>query len=264
MATLHDIYEQLIQPWPAAELQLLPKAVTQDGSKALALPYMNSRMVTDRLDKAAGPGNWSDHYEILAHHIGTKNERWWAVVRCQLTVLGVTVEGIGEAEWVPGSGGNNEVFKAAESDALKRAAVKVGIGRYLSTLPKRYLAYDNQKKRFTEPYKLGDAQITRTAPHAGGDSNGADGAGEQQASAGGNGKPKQVTDEQLSSAVAKWEKKHGKQATLQDKAAIRRWLATGQLPTNGDAPAQPAPQPAAQPAPQPVAAGGVSAEEEIF
>jgi hypothetical protein len=38
--------------------------------------------------------------------------------------------------------------KAAFSDALKRAAVKFGIGRYLYRLPAQWLEYDPQKRQF--------------------------------------------------------------------------------------------------------------------
>jgi hypothetical protein len=39
-------------------------------------------------------------------------------------------------------------LKAAFSDALKRAAVKFGVGRYLYRLPAQWVDYDAQKRRF--------------------------------------------------------------------------------------------------------------------
>lgn len=38
--------------------------------------------------------------------------------------------------------------KAAFSDALKRAAVKLGIGRYLYRLPRQWVDWDAQKRQF--------------------------------------------------------------------------------------------------------------------
>src|SRR5262249_30021593 len=45
-------------------------------------------------------------------------------------------------------------LKAAFSDALKRAAVKFGIGRYLYRLPQTWGDYDPQKKQIVKPPPL--------------------------------------------------------------------------------------------------------------
>ena len=47
-------------------------------------------------------------------------------------------------------------MKAAFSDALKRAAVKFGVGRYLYRLPAQWLDYDSQKRQFARPPTLPD------------------------------------------------------------------------------------------------------------
>jgi hypothetical protein len=39
-------------------------------------------------------------------------------------------------------------LKAAFSDALKRAAVKYGVGRYLYRLPSQWVDYDPQRRQF--------------------------------------------------------------------------------------------------------------------
>jgi len=41
-------------------------------------------------------------------------------------------------------------LKAAFSDALKRAAIKLGIGRYLYRLPRQWVDYDPQSKQFAK------------------------------------------------------------------------------------------------------------------
>jgi hypothetical protein len=54
-------------------------------------------------------------------------------------------------------------LKAAFSDALKRAAVKFGIGRYLYRLPQQWADYDPAKRQFAAPPRLPDwAQARRT------------------------------------------------------------------------------------------------------
>src|SRR5438874_594827 len=116
---LEDIYDQLVAPFDARAIKLKPQSV-KDG-QALALPYIDSRAVQERLDQVVGPDGWSDSYQVISK----------GAVLCRLTVLGVTKEGIGEAGGTPGE----EALKSAESDSLKRSAVKFGIGRYLYRLP---------------------------------------------------------------------------------------------------------------------------------
>ncbi|RTH01947.1 Rad52/22 double-strand break repair protein, partial [Thermus scotoductus] len=54
-------------------------------------------------------------------------------VRCRLTILGITKEDVGEGD----------SLKAAFSDALKRAAVKFGVSRYLYSLPSQWVDLDD-------------------------------------------------------------------------------------------------------------------------
>ena len=49
--------------------------------------------------------------------------------------------------------------KAAFSDALKRAAVKFGIGRYLYRLPAQWVDYDSHKREFVKPPTLPAAAV---------------------------------------------------------------------------------------------------------
>src|SRR5262249_14174357 len=56
-------------------------------------------------------------------------------------------------------------LKAAFSDALKRAAVKFGIGRYLYRLPSQWVDYDDKKRRFVrQPQLPGPAPLAISAP----------------------------------------------------------------------------------------------------
>lgn len=99
----------------------------RDGKhKALALAYIDARDVMDRLDGVCGPENWSDRMEE------TPKGRI-------LCTISINVNG----EWVSkgdGAGDTDvEGEKGALSDALKRAAVKWGVGRYLYDMPKIYV-----------------------------------------------------------------------------------------------------------------------------
>src|SRR5262249_44867130 len=50
---------------------------------------------------------------------------------------------------------------AAFSDALKRAAVKFGVGRYLYRLPQQWCDYDPQKRRFVKEPALPESALPK-------------------------------------------------------------------------------------------------------
>ena len=85
------------------------------GSKELS--YIDARDVMQRLDEVVGIDGWQDKYEWIGQRI--------------ICTLSVRIGG----EWVTKSDGADdsqiEGAKGGISDALKRAAVKFGIGRYL-------------------------------------------------------------------------------------------------------------------------------------
>ncbi|WP_279232354.1 Rad52/Rad22 family DNA repair protein [Thermus albus] len=124
---MKEIYEQLAQPFPPQEVGWKVQTVNRDRTRGLVVAYVDARTVLDRLDEVVGPEGWQDAYEVLAdrEHNGTR----LVEVKCRLTVLGVTKEDVGEGD----------TLKAAFSDALKRAAVKFGIGRYLYRLEKTWV-----------------------------------------------------------------------------------------------------------------------------
>ncbi len=144
---MDEVWQKLSEPFPPGEVQWRIEALSRDKKRALVVPYVDARTVLDRLDRAVGPEGWQDAYEVLADaertvkdERGERRERL-VEVKCRLTVLGVTKEDVGEGD----------SLKAAFSDALKRAAVKFGVGRYLYRLEKQWVDYDPEKGRFTPP-----------------------------------------------------------------------------------------------------------------
>jgi hypothetical protein len=126
----------LAVPFPAEAVGW--KAQTVKGERALAVAYIDARDVMDRLDAAVGPAGWQDVY--VFHPDGT--------VRCRLSLRldgeWITKEDVGGPSEQPDEG---DKVKAAVSDALKRAAVKWGIGRYLYRLEAVWCDYDPQRKQ---------------------------------------------------------------------------------------------------------------------
>jgi hypothetical protein len=133
-----DLSLALTAPFPPEAVRFVPIAVK--GAKALAAAYLDARAIMQRLDSVFGVGGWSDSYEVLPS----------GSVVC---TLAVKVDG----EWVQktdvGSPSEQsdagDKLKAAFTDALKRAAVKLGIGRCLYRLQNQWLDFDPQTRRFT-------------------------------------------------------------------------------------------------------------------
>jgi hypothetical protein len=133
----------LAMPFNLSEVKFKPQAVK--NNRALALAYVDARVIQDRLDEVLGVEGWQDEYQLLPD----------GSVVCKLTLkLGdqwITKMDVGSPSEQPDSG---DRLKAAFSDALKRAAVKFGIGRYLYRLPSQWADYDPVKKQFSRTPQL--------------------------------------------------------------------------------------------------------------
>src|SRR5439155_18577741 len=98
--------------------------------------------IQERLDAVCG-ASWEARYEFL---------EGGAVLCC----LRLQVDGSWHERCDVGQCGKGEEngIKAGVSDSFKRAARCWGIGRYLTRIPKQWVGYDAQKRRFTEEPKL--------------------------------------------------------------------------------------------------------------
>lgn len=140
---VNEIMNALVEPFEPSEVKSKPVVIS--GNSAMALFYVDARVIQDRLDKVLGVEGWQDDYECLP----------CGSVVCRLRVkLGeewLTKVDVGSPSEQPNDG---DKLKAAFSDALKRAAVKFGVGRYLYRVPSQWCDYDPQKKRFVTPPQL--------------------------------------------------------------------------------------------------------------
>lgn len=138
-----SIARALADPFPADAIGWKPQTVS--GNRCLAVAYIDARDVMDRLDDVMGPAGWQDHYQFLPS----------GLVLCTLRLH------LGD-DWIEKSdvGGESEQKdqgdrqKAAVSDALKRAAVKFGIGRYIYRLEHQWVDFDPKTKRIAKPPRL--------------------------------------------------------------------------------------------------------------
>ncbi len=136
-----EMQQQLLAPFPDNVVGWKPQVTTKGRAKeeiirngirvAGCVAHIDARNVMDRLDETVGVGGWSDFYE----RIGDRH------IKCTLIVLGVSKQDVGQTN----EGGFADPVKSAFSDALKRTAVKFGIGRYLYGMPMQWLPYDGYK-----------------------------------------------------------------------------------------------------------------------
>ena len=138
-----DILAALSAPFDPSEVKFKPQMVK--NNRALAMPYVDARVIQDRLDEVLGVVGWQDDYQLLPD----------GSVACKLRVrIGdewVTKMDVGSPSEQPDGG---DRMKAAFSDALKRAAVKFGVGRYLYRIASQWVDYDSVKKQFARPPQL--------------------------------------------------------------------------------------------------------------
>ncbi|HEX4613280.1 MAG TPA: Rad52/Rad22 family DNA repair protein [Urbifossiella sp.] len=142
-SAIRSITDALSAPFEPRAVKFKPQMVK--NNKALAIAYIDVRRIQDRLDEVLGVENWQDDYEILPDGSVT------CKLRLSLGGQWITKMDVGSPSEQPDGG---DRLKAAFSDALKRAAVKFGIGRYLYRLPAQWVDYDPAKKQIVRPPQL--------------------------------------------------------------------------------------------------------------
>jgi hypothetical protein len=137
-AEARRLMRALAEPFSPELVKAKPGVVK--GNRCLVMRYVDARDVMNRLDDVLTPCGWRERYTPREH----------GVVVCELSCLiageWVTREDVG------GESAQDEAdnrAKAAYSDALKRAAVKFGVGRYLYQLKGLWADYDPEKRRVT-------------------------------------------------------------------------------------------------------------------
>lgn len=154
MADTRDLMEQLRSVFSVADIEWKAGDRRENGTMAEALAYVTVRAVQERLDAVLGAGGWRVEFEEVIGGsvlIGVRARVW------------VKLDG----EWLAkedGSGSRMELgdrnmqVKGAYSDAMKRACVQWGVGRYLYALPEQVLPLTDTGE-FKIPPKLPKAYV---------------------------------------------------------------------------------------------------------
>ena len=109
--------------FPPDHIEWRPQGKTAPNARVQVVAYIDAREVQERLDTVVGPGGWAFELEPIVTANGELR-----VARGRLSIFGIAKDDIGTASTF-------EQSKGTASDALKRAAVQWGIGRYLYDLP---------------------------------------------------------------------------------------------------------------------------------
>jgi hypothetical protein len=140
--------QRLAVPFTPEQVKWRPGSTTGDGTRGMALAYIDARDVMDRLNLVMGPENWETHIKVeggiilcsLTLHLREPTD---PSSRLASRVARTRTDGAGETA-VEGE-------KGGISDALKRSAVQWGIGRYLYALPSPWVAVENRRLKETPP-----------------------------------------------------------------------------------------------------------------
>jgi hypothetical protein len=128
------IARALATPFDPSDVEWRPSGKAGPNQRVSLVAYVDARTVQDRLDEVVGVGGWSFDWSPV---VVAGNEVQAA--KGTLTILGVSKSDIGTAS-------NWEASKGAVSDALKRAGVQFGLGRYLYALPAVWVTLDSDGK----------------------------------------------------------------------------------------------------------------------
>jgi hypothetical protein len=134
-----ETFNRLSAPFPTDDIdwRIGPTNAKSNGGKATRgqpLAFIDARTVMDRLDDIFGP-LWECSYEVFG-------EKTICNLRC-----GFVNPSTGEVYWISRADGGGDTDMEAEkgslSTAIKRAAVRFGVGRYLYNLKSPWVALDD-------------------------------------------------------------------------------------------------------------------------
>ena len=133
-----NLLEQLKRPFPVNKIHWRVGATNKAKDSCIALAYIDARDVMQRLDDVAGFNGWQSRYPLADA----------GLLICE---IGIDCNGT----WIWKANGAGDTHVEAEkgkcSDAFKRAAVLWGIGRYLYSLPNKWVPLDGRKIGATPP-----------------------------------------------------------------------------------------------------------------
>lgn len=129
-----EIQEKLLEPFAPKDIEWRIGATNTAKTSGIAFPYLTNRAIQKRLDEVFGIFGWKNEF----------------ITSDKSKICGISIK-VGD-EWVTKYDGaddtNIEATKGGVSNAMKRAAVQWGIGRYLYKVPNQWVAIEPAGKSY--------------------------------------------------------------------------------------------------------------------
>lgn len=129
---------RLDDPFPAEDVEWKPVTIKKANRRGLFAPYITSRAVQERLDEVCGKFGWQNKFEKGPD----------GGVLCG---IGILIGGIWVWKYDGASNSDIEPVKGGLSNAMRRAGVTLGIGRYLYKAEPQWLAVDDRGRPLQRP-----------------------------------------------------------------------------------------------------------------
>lgn len=139
--------KDLAKPFEPRDIEWYIGVTSSDKTRGLAIPFITNRAVQDRLDEVLGVDGWQNVYQVLKDtdiidKSGTITGKRFSY-QC-----GISIWSEKRQEWITKWDGAEdtdiEALKGGLSSAMKRAAVQLGIGRYLYKLESPWVAIEKK------------------------------------------------------------------------------------------------------------------------
>ena len=128
-----EIERKLKEPFSADDVEWKIQVTSRDKTSGMAVPYLDSRAIQNRLDETVGICGWANKFMLWQE---------------KSQICGISIQNPETGEWVTKMDGaeNTQVqaIKGGISDAFKRAAVMWGIGRYLYNLDSIWVSLEQK------------------------------------------------------------------------------------------------------------------------
>lgn len=146
---MDELTKRLQAPFLPGEIEWRLQNTTQDGSRGLAVPYVDNRAIQNRLDEIFTPFGWKNDFIQ------------WQGGNSQLCSISVLSNG----EWITKTDGAEntdiEPIKGGLSDSMKRSAVQFGIGRYLYQMEGVWVEVEKVERKGKSTYLIKKSEFPK-------------------------------------------------------------------------------------------------------
>lgn len=136
--TQEEIMQALAAPFPARDVEWRVQNTNKEHTRGMAVPYIDSRAIQNRLDAVVGIYNWKPEYRPWHQVEKVDKDRQQRGPANASQLCGLSIYCAERQEWIQkwdaAENSDIEPVKGGISDSFKRAAVLWNVGRYLYDL----------------------------------------------------------------------------------------------------------------------------------